>query len=67
MLPDHFTFGNILLSGVGKEWIGKEELGTEIVRIATQIPFPLGTQIYEVSVCVSKYRYFLTYDGVTTY
>lgn len=40
--------------------------GTEIVRVATQMPFPIGAHISEVSVCVSKDRYSLTYDELRT-
>lgn len=39
--------------GRGKEWIRGD--GNRTVRIATQMPFPTGTEIYGVPLSVSKY------------
>lgn len=31
---------------------GRDEIRIEIIRIATQVPFPIDTQVYEISVYV---------------
>lgn len=42
-------------------------MGTEIIKIAAQMPFLVDILIYEVSLCVFRYRCSFTYDGVRTW